>query len=109
MTKKVITGVFQRLPYKDGESLEDQAKKILNKELNTRWFDTYLEELLSSTKYFIVDSELYEVLAENISNIDDEWCIFEQVDDNLFSYTIVTDNESVEEILENKLNEILRN
>lgn len=80
-----IKGRLKLIPKLKEESLEDFAKRILNTELNTEWFDTYLEQLSETYKYIIANDNVYEII-EQCDLQDCDFCSIDTLGNGEFSF-----------------------
>ena len=83
--QETIKGEIIKLLPLENETLEEQAKRILNCELNTRWYDTFLNQLLDTDGYFIIGTTIYQSIITHNMGYDD-YCIIEKIDDNKYSF-----------------------
>lgn len=102
--QQLIKGIITKLvPIKE-ESLEEQAKRLLNSELNVKWYDTYLEQLLDSNEYILVGENIYQI-SEQIDLEDYDFCHLEEISFQKFSFitSFYNGGTCLTEVLQEKL------
>lgn len=83
--QETIIGKIVKVIPQDNEDLEDQAKRILNCEFDSRWYDTFLCQLLDSNNYIIVNNNIYKIISEHDME-DEDYCIINKIDENTYSF-----------------------
>lgn len=63
-------GVLEKINKKNGESLEEQCKRLLNDIELDSYYDSYQEKITELNGYYVYDNDLYKVHASELNPYD---------------------------------------